>query len=146
MGNLKIAGMDSRLFILFSGVVMALAFLGKMPVGFGGAVPVLLVLGSFFMFVGNRLPVVKDYFGGGAFVPLFGSSCLVYFQILPKSAIDSVVFFVNKAGFFDFVLAVLIVGSLFGTDRRTLLGACVRYVPAIITDTNRWSPCCSWCW
>lgn len=132
MGNLKIAGMDSRLFILFSGVVMALAFLGKMPVGFGGAVPVLLVLGSFFMFVGNRLPVVKDYFGGGAFVALFGSSCLVYFQILPKSAIDSVVFFVNKAGFFDFVLAVLIVGSLFGTDRRTLLGACVRYVPAII--------------
>ena len=132
MGNLKIAGIDARLFFLFSALVMGLAVLGKMPVGFGGAVPVLLVLGSFFMFVGDRLPIVKDYFGGGAFIALFGSSCLVYFQVLPKSAIDSVVFFVNKAGFFDFVLAVLIVGSLFGTDRRTLLGACVRYVPAII--------------
>lgn len=130
-GESKDCGMDSRLFILFSGVVDGPATSRKMPVGFGGAVPVLLVL-ILFMFVGNRLPVVKDYFGGGAFVALFGSSGLVYFQILPKSAIDSVVFFVNKAGFFDFVLAVLIVGSLFGTDRRTLLGACVRYVPAII--------------
>lgn len=132
MSKHKIIGIDARLFALFSASVLGLTFFGKLPVGMGGAVALLLVLGGLFMFLGDRLPIIKDYFGGGAFAALFGSAALVMFGVLPKPAVENVAFFVGKAGFLDFVLATLIVGSLFGTDRRTLLGSCIRYVPAII--------------
>lgn len=127
----KIMGMDVKVFSVFSLIVFSLAYFGKLPVGMAGAVPLLMVIGAILGFVGDRLPIIKDYFGGGPIVILFGSAALVMFHVLPKPAVDTAVFFINKTGFLDFALATLITGSLFGTDRKALLASCLRYVPCI---------------
>ncbi|MDF2501238.1 MAG: citS 2 [Anaerosporomusa subterranea] len=129
--SIKIMGLDVKVFSVFAIIVFALTYLGKLPTGMAGAVPLLLVIGSLFGLIGDRLPIIKDYFGGGPIVILFGSAALVLYQVLPKSAVETVTFFINKTGFLDFALATLITGSLFGTDRKTLLASCLRYVPCI---------------
>ncbi len=128
---IKVMGLDVKVFGIFALIVFALTYFGKLPTGMAGAVPLLLVIGSILGFIGDRLPIIKDYFGGGPIVILFGSAALVLYQVLPKAAVDSVTFFINKTGFLDFALATLITGSLFGTDRKTLLASCLRYVPCI---------------
>ncbi len=132
MTSIKVMGIELKFFAIFTVLVLSLTFFGKLPLGMAGAVPLLMVVGAILGYVGDRMPIIKDYFGGGAIVILFGSASLVLFQILPKPAIETVGYFMNRTGFLDFALATLITGSLFGTDRKTLLAACLRYVPAII--------------
>jgi len=129
--SIKIMGLDLKVFSVFALIVLALTFFGKLPVGMAGAVPLLLVVGAILGYIGDRLPIIKDFFGGGPIVILFGSAALVMFQVFPKQAVDTVTFFINKSGFLDFALATLITGSLFGTDRKALLASCLRYVPCI---------------
>ena len=129
--SIKLMGLDIKVFSLFALIVLALTYFGKLPTGMAGAVPLLLVVGAILGAIGDRLPIIKDYFGGGPIVILFGSAALVLYHVFPKSAIDTVAFFVNKTGFLDFALATLITGSLFGTDRKALLASCLRYVPCI---------------
>lgn len=128
---IKLMGMNLKVFSVFAVVVFALAYFGKLPTGMAGAVPLLMVIGAIFGFIGDRMPIVKDYFGGGPIIILFGSAALVMFKILPKQTIETATFFINKTGFLDFALATPITGSLFGTDRRVLLASCLRYVPCI---------------
>jgi len=132
MTSIRIMGIDLKYFLVFAAIVLGLTYFGKLPAGIAGAVPLLMVIGAILGFIGDRLPIIKDYFGGSAIVILFGSASLVLFKILPPPVIDGVKFFFNKTGFIDFALATLITGSLFGTDRKTLLSACVRYVPCIL--------------
>lgn len=132
MTSIKVMGIELKFFAIFTVLVLSLTFFGKLPLGMAGAVPLLMVVGAILGYIGDRMPIIKDYFGGGAIVILFGSASLVLFQILPKPAIETVGYFMNRTGFLDFALATLITGSLFGTDRKTLLAACLRYVPAII--------------
>lgn len=129
--SFKLMGLDLKVFSAFAAVVFALTYAGKLPIGMAGAVPLMLVVGAILGAIGDRLPIIKDYFGGGPIVILFGSAALVMFKVLPKQAVDTVAFFMNKTGFLDFALATLIAGSLFGTDRKTLLASCLRYVPCI---------------
>ena len=132
MTSIKVMGIELKFFAIFAVLVLTLTFFGKLPLGMAGAVPLLMVVGAILGYIGDRMPIIKDYFGGGAIVILFGSASLVLFQVLPKPAIETVSYFMNRTGFLDFALATLITGSLFGTDRKTLLAACLRYVPAII--------------
>lgn len=129
--SIKLMGMNLKVFSVFAVVVFALTYFGKLPTGMAGAVPLLMVIGAIFGFIGDRMPIVKDYFGGGPIIILFGSAALVMFKVLPKQAVETATFFINKTGFLDFALATLITGSLFGTDRRVLLASCLRYVPCI---------------
>ena len=132
MTNVKIMGMDIKYFSLFALIVFGLTYMNKLPTGMAGAVPLLMVIGAILGWIGDRTPIIKDFFGGGAIVILFGSSALVLFKILPKPAIDLAATFINKSGFLDFALATLITGSLFGTNRKILMAACLRYVPCIL--------------
>lgn len=132
MKNIKIMGIDIKYFSLFALIVFALTYINKLPGGMAGAVPLLMMIGAILGYIGDRTPIIKDFFGGGAIVILFGSSALVFFKILPQPAIDLASTFINKSGFLDFALATLITGSLFGTNRKVLLAACLRYVPCIL--------------
>ncbi|MDF2571023.1 MAG: cimH [Sporomusa sp.] len=130
--TIKIMGMDFQYFLLFAAMVLGITFMGKLPSGMAGAIPLLMVLGTIFAFIGDRMPIIKDYFGGGAIVILFGSAALVLFNILPKYAVDTVSMFMNKGGFMEVALATLITGSLLGMDKKILVSASLRYLPCIL--------------
>ena len=128
----KILGLSLPVFIIITAVVLLGTFLKVLPEGMIGAFALMLVLGAIFGEIGNHLPIVKSYLGGGPIVIIFGSAAIATYKIFPKESIDIMSNFMKGGGFLDFYIAALITGSIFGMSRKLLIKAAVRYLPAIL--------------
>lgn len=128
----KIMGMSLPVFGVCAAVVFAAVYLGKLPGGLVGAIPFMMVLGAILDELGNKTPIIKDYFGGGPIVVIFGSAALFTYGIVPEKVTEIVVTFTKGGGFLNFYIAALITGSILGMDRNLLKKASVRYLPAIL--------------
>lgn len=127
---LTIAGLPWNYFLVISVIVLGGAYLGIVPKGMIGAFPLTMVIGGILDEIGNRTPIVKDYFGGGPMVVIFGTAALSL-SILPEASVEIMRNFTKGEGFLTFFIAALITGSILGMDRNLLLKAAVRYFPAI---------------
>lgn len=128
----KLAGLEMKYFIPISLILIVAVFLGKLPSGMLGAFPIMIVVGSFLDYIGNKTPIVKDYLGGGPIVIIFVSAALVYFNIMPNKEVKIIKDFMTTQSFLDFYIAALIVGSILGMNRKLLVKAAVGYLPVII--------------
>ena len=130
---ISIIGMKPLLFAVFTLIVLVSMLLGALPEGLTGAFAVCIALAAILDFIGEHLPIVRSFLGGGAFVCIFGSSALVYFHLIPKVTVDAITkFTLSPTNFLDYGIVVLIAGSLLGVDRNTLKSAIVRYMPCVI--------------
>lgn len=130
--QVKIMGISLQAFALISIVVLGASFMEALPKGMVGAFPIMIVLGAIFNELGNRLPIVKDYLGGGPIVVIFGSAALVAYKVIPESSIIIMDNFMKGESFLDFYIAALITGSILGMNRKLLIKASLRYLPIII--------------
>ena len=89
--------------------------------GFLGGFVVCTVLGLFMMYIGDALPIVNTYFGGGSFIALFGSAALVYFGVFPEATIELVSDFCKSMDYNGWLVGALICGSILAMDRKLLL-------------------------
>lgn len=128
----KIMGMSVQMFVLLAIVVLVATYLGALPAGMIGAFPLMMVIGAILDEIGNKLPIVKSYLGGGPIVIIFGSAALITFNLIPESAGIIMTNFMKGEGFLDFYIAALITGSILGMDRKLLIKAAIRYLPVII--------------
>ncbi|RKD22354.1 citrate carrier protein, CCS family [Caminicella sporogenes DSM 14501] len=128
----KIMGMSIPVFALVTFVVLLATYMGVLPKGMIGAYPIMMVIGAIFNEIGNHTPIIKDYLGGGPIVVIFGSAALITYGILPKATGEIVTNFMKGQGFLSFYIAALITGSILGMDRKLLIKAAIRYLPAII--------------
>jgi Na+/citrate or Na+/malate symporter len=132
----QIYGMPWYLFAIFTVVVIAAVYLGKLPNGMIGAFPLMIVLGAIFGLIGDKTPVIRSFLGGGAIVIIFGSAFLTTkfgdFLAIPEYAVNIMKNFEVGEGFLDFYIASLITGSIMGMNRKLLVKAAVRYLPALI--------------
>lgn len=88
-----------------------------------------MVLGSVLNLLGNKIPIIRSYLGGGAVFCIFASSALATFNILPASVVANCENLMNDVGFLDFYIAALITGSILEMDRDLLKKASVRFLP-----------------
>lgn len=124
----------------FAFIIMAIILVAiKMEVfsdGLIGAFLFLLVFGELLNFIGDNVPIVNTYLGGGAIVTIFGGAALVHFGIINENIITLSDTFMKsgdgRMGFLDFYIAALITGSILGMNRKLLIKAAVRYLPAIL--------------
>ncbi len=128
----KIMGMSIPIFACITLVVFIATYMGALPKGMIGAFPLMMVIGAIFNEIGNKTPIVKDFLGGGPIVIIFGSAILATYGFLPEQTSEIVVNFMKGEGFLSFYIAALITGSILGMDRKLLIKASVRYLPAII--------------
>ncbi|WIF95195.1 2-hydroxycarboxylate transporter family protein [Caminicella sporogenes] len=128
----KIMGMSIPVFTLVTFVVLLATYMGVLPKGMIGAYPIMMVIGAIFNEIGNRTLIIKDYLGGGPIVVIFGSAALITYGILPKATGEIVTNFMKGQGFLSFYIAALITGSILGMDKKLLIKAAIRYLPAII--------------
>ncbi|MDR1487322.1 MAG: 2-hydroxycarboxylate transporter family protein [Deltaproteobacteria bacterium] len=119
-------------FCLFTVVVIAATYLGKLPAGMVGAFPLMIVLGTLFSLIGDKTPLINTFLGGGPIVIIFGSAALATFHWLPDSSLENMTVFMKGGGFLDFYIASLITGSIMGMNRRLLINAAFRYLPVIL--------------
>ncbi len=138
----QIMGIAWPTFAVVAMLILGACYAGVLPGGMVGAIPLMMVLGAIFNEIGNRTPVVKDYFGGGPIVIIFASAALATSfswpdgaskpSLLPTASVEIVRSFMTREGFLDFYIAALITGSLLGMNRSLLIRAAVRYLPAVV--------------
>lgn len=131
-GGYRIMGISIGVFAIIGAIVLLATYMEVLPKGMIGAYPLMMVLGAILDEIGNRLPIVRSYLGGGPIVIIFGSAALVTFNLIPESATTIMTNFMKGEAFLDFYIAALITGSILGMDRKLLIRASARYLPVII--------------
>jgi Na+/citrate or Na+/malate symporter len=112
-------------------LIVAMA-LDKLPTNMIGPIAILVIFGNLFHFIGNKIPIVKSYLGGGSVFAIFASAAIATFGILPDEVVKSTQNFVSNMGFLDFYIAALITGSILGMNRKLLMKASVRFIPVAL--------------
>lgn len=130
--RVDIMGIGIPAYVLICALVAGVMTMGWMPGGMLGAFAVMMVLGGLFHVIGNNLPFVKTYLGGGAIVCIFASAGLVTAGLIPEAVVANVDGFMNTTGFLNFYIAALITGSILGMNRTLLLRAAVRFLPVAL--------------
>lgn len=128
----KISGIQLPIYLGMLVILIVAMELGKVPSTMLGALAILILLGNLFHLIGNKLPIVRSYLGGGAVFCIFASAFIATFGILPKGSVEAVKAFVNHMGFLDFYIAALITGSVLGMNRKLLLKASIRFLPVAL--------------
>lgn len=128
----KVYGLPLPIFAFFSVVIIACAFLGIIPVELLGGIAVLFTLGIILGEIGDRIPIWKDYLGGGAILAFLVGGYLAYKDLLPKCAVDNIRAWMSGYNFLNMFIAVLITGSLLGVNRKLLIKSFGFYLPAIL--------------
>ncbi|WP_332634652.1 2-hydroxycarboxylate transporter family protein [Halalkalibacter flavus] len=62
---------------MFLTITIVTVYTGDLPAGMIGSLLVMVVFGEFLGWIGDRLPIVKTYLGGGAIVAIFGFAYMV---------------------------------------------------------------------
>ena len=129
INEIKIMGMSLPVYIIAAFVILYAAMTGILPENMVGALAVMMILGSALNLMGNKIPIIRSYLGGGAVFCIFASSALATFKILPTAVVENCKDFMNNVGFLDFYIAALITGSILGMNRDLLKKAAVRFLP-----------------
>lgn len=130
--GIRIYGIKLPLYLGICVCVFVMMRVGWLPDGMIGAFALLMIFGGLFNCIGNHLPVIKTYLGGGAIVCIFASAILVYLNVIPKDVVDNVDNFMNVTGFLNFYITALITGCILGMSRTLLLKAAVRFLPVAL--------------
>ncbi|OIJ09340.1 citrate:sodium symporter [Anaerobacillus arseniciselenatis] len=125
--QVKVMGLPIVWFAIFLLVTIVTVYTGTLPTGMIGSLLVMVVFGEALGWIGDRMPIIKSYLGGGAIVAIFGSAYMVYSGILPESVVTGVDEFMTVGGFLDFYIAALITGSILGMNSKVLMKIGVRY-------------------
>ncbi len=154
----QLFGMDWRYFTAFALIVLVTLYVPinitgddvgvktNLPGAMLGCFSLMILMGAVFNEIGNRTPIIKSYLGGGAIVCIFAASAMVYFKLFPTSLVlatpqegaatkisgSMYTFFASTGGFLDWYIAALICGSILGMNKKLLMKASARYLPAIL--------------
>lgn len=128
----RIQGLSLPVFTALAAIILIAAKIGALPGGMVGALALMLVIGAILNEIGNNMPIVKDYLGGGPIVIIFGSAAMVMFGLFSEDQTALITSFMKDFEFLNFYIAALITGSILGMNRKLLIRAAARYLPAII--------------
>ena len=86
----KISGISLPLYAFFVAVIIVVTLLGKLPLDMVGLTLLLVTLGHLLYFIGEKLPIMNSYLGGGSVLTLIGATLLSFFHIVPSNVIGAV--------------------------------------------------------
>ena len=133
--TMTISGISLPLYLFFMVVIFSAIALDKLPLNMVGITILLVALGHLLYFIGEKLPIMNSYLGGGSVFTLLGATLLASFHLVPTKVIDAVSDFMGGGfGFLDFYIAALICCSILGMNRNLLVKASTKFIPvALIT-------------
>lgn len=122
---------------VFLGIALTVflsAHLGLLPKNMIGGLAVIMTMGVFFGQLGQRMPVLKEI-GGGAILCLMLPSVLVFLGFFGAPTVEATRLLMKEANFLYFVIASLVVGSILGMSRFTLVQGMLRMFVPLLTGT-----------
>ena len=120
--------------LILTVVVLIAGYFTAIPVDMIGGLAVITGLGMLLGPLGNRIPYLREV-GGGALVCLMVPSTLVYFGVFTDNTLAAATALMKQANFLYFVICTLVVGSILGMPRSTVLRGLVKVFPPLIAGT-----------
>ena len=142
----RVLGIPLWIFIL-GALVLAIGFyvpqpatpgkasLPSAPLNITAVILVLFVFGHLWGEIGDRIPIWKDYFGGGALLAFIGTSVMVSEGVIPKAMVTATNEIFGKYGALDLWIAITISSSILGIDRKLLGRAVGGFIPMVLVGT-----------
>ena len=127
----RIAGFSPLYFGIFLAIVLVAGYTNTLPDSMLAGFAITIVLGGLFAWLGNLLPVVRDY-GLPAILCAFVPAIIAFFGLFPENLIAVTQNFVDGYGFLDFFVIAIITGSVLGMPRALLLKAGPRFVVPLV--------------
>ena len=129
----KYYGMPVWLISVVLTLIYAVTFTGTLPADdMLSTITIMFAIGFVLYELGERLPIWKDYIGGGAVMAFFAAACLSHFEILPVKYTEAITFFYDDYGFQTLFISLLIVSAVLTVNRKQLIKAFAGYIPAIL--------------
>lgn len=128
----KIFAIPAYLFTLILAIVVACNFMGIIPTSMIGSLGAMFMIGIVFGEVGDRLPLWKDYLGGGTLMAMLGGSLLVYLNVLSENTVTGIDEMMKSTDLITFYAAVLITGSILSIERKSLIKSFAGYIPTVL--------------
>lgn len=131
--NTKIAyGLPLSVYLPLLLLVLFAVFTGKLPNNMVGATAFLFLVAGGLVYIGDHLPIWKDWLGGGLILALVGGGLISYFGLIPQAAYDTIVgFYYKPTNMLVWCIAALIAGSILTMPRTYLIKALPLYIPAV---------------
>jgi Na+/citrate or Na+/malate symporter len=119
-------------FFIFFVIIVTAMMTDTIPNKLMGGFALTLILGMGLYWIGDQIPVVKD-FGGGIILAVLLPAILAYFGIIPASAVKIAKdFFTTGYDYTTFLVPSLLVGSILGMERNVLISAGSRFMVAMV--------------
>ncbi|MFC6904386.1 2-hydroxycarboxylate transporter family protein [Halalkalicoccus tibetensis] len=126
-------GIPLYLYLPLLAVVLAAVYTGDLPDDMVGATAFLLVVAGITVFVGDRLPIWRTWFGGGLVLCLVLGLVINYYALIPADAYASIdTFLTEGSNMLDWFIAALIAGSILSMPRSYLVRALPIYAPSVL--------------
>lgn len=120
-------------FLVAFGLMMLASYFDALPPSMVTGFALTGLLGGILMWIGNRIPKVRDY-GLPTLLCTFVPSILYFAGVIPENVQSAVSVFLTEQGFLDFFVSAIIVGALLGMPRALLVKAGPRFFfPLIVT-------------
>ena len=132
MNSFRVYGLPLPLFLITAVITITASLVGALPDNLAGGFAIMFTLGIIFGEVGDRIPIWKDYVGGGAILAFLGSAYLVYKGIMPEDTVETITNLMKTSNFLNLFISVLITGSILSVNRKLLMKALTGYIPAIL--------------
>ncbi len=123
----QVGSVPLPVYLSLSLVIMAAAYLQKLPVNMLGGFAVILTLGWLLGTIGASIPGLKN-FGGPAILSLLVPSILVFFNLVNENVLASTDILMKQANFLYFYIACLVAGSILGMNRKMLIQGLFRMI------------------
>lgn len=129
----KIYGMPMWMMLVFVVIIYIGTFAKLLPSDdMLAIVSIMFSIGFVLYEIGERLPIWKDYIGGGAVLAFFGAAALEYFNILAPEYSEAITFFYDDFGFQTIFISLLITSAVLTVNRKQLIKSFTGYIPAIL--------------
>lgn len=120
-------------FVVAFGLMMLASYFDALPPSMVTGFAVTGLLGGILMWIGNRIPKVREY-GLPTLLCTFVPSILYFTGVIPENIQSAVSVFLTDQGFLDFFVSAIIVGALLGMPRALLMKAGLRFFfPLVVT-------------
>jgi Na+/citrate or Na+/malate symporter len=128
----KLYGMPIWMLALIVGIIYIATLTEQLPSDdMLSIVTIMFAIGIVLYEIGERIPIWKDYLGGGSLLAFIGGAVLEYYEILPLQYSEGITFFYDEYGFQTIFISLLIVSAVLGVNRKQLIKAFGGYIPAI---------------
>ena len=121
----RIGIIPAPVFLLLSGLIAGFVAADKVPSDILMSIALLSVGGFACAEIGNRIPFLNRI-GAAAIFATFVPSYLVYAHLLPESVVEAIKSFTKASNFLYLFIATIVVGAIFGMDRRVLISGFVK--------------------